>query len=278
MKAIEEIRMEVGSINEFILTKEYNRFQEFASACLEYGYIGLCYGESGVGKSLAAKYFSKWNEIIIQENLVDEITEERRKTINECRGILVTAPVTNTPKIMQNLVSLRASHYGYAYLKATGEKDIIQIAFNAGKSCPLVIVDEADRLNINSLEELRYLYDENRFGLILIGMPGIEKRLARYPQLYSRVGFCHEFNALSKDEMQFIFPKIWKSFELNYDPNHFPDVEALNTLIRFTNGNFRLVDRLFSQIKRILKLNKLDGITKEVVETARKCLVFGDPE
>lgn len=278
MKAINEIRTEVESIKEFILTKEYNRFSEFASSCLEYGYIGLCYGESGVGKSLAAKYYSKWDEIILKENIKDEITKEARKIIKECKGILITAPVTNTPKIIQNLVTVRTIHYEIAYEKANGETNISRIGFGADNHCPLVIIDEADRLNVNSLEQLRHLYDEGNFGLILIGMPGIEKRFARYPQLYSRVGFCHHFHLLGKDEMLFIFPKLWQSFGLTYNPNHFPDVEAMNNLIRFTNGNFRNVDRLFSQIKRIIKINRLDCITKEVVETARKCLVFGDPE
>ena len=40
-------------------------------------------------------------------------------------------------------------------------------------------------------------------------------------------------------------------------------------------GNFRLVQRLFSQIGRVLEINRLRTITKEVVGTARASLVIG---
>jgi DNA transposition AAA+ family ATPase len=140
----------------------------------------------------------------------------------------------------------------------------------------LILIDEADRLQLKSLEQVRAMYDENDWAIILIGMPGIEKRLARYPQLYSRVGFAHEYRPIGQEEMLFIFEHHWNKLGLELDRKNFADNEAIASIARITNGNFRLIHRLFSQIKRIMKVNELTAITKEVVEAARDCLVIGN--
>ncbi len=273
-----ELEISGKSIKEFVQTKEYKRFKEFADSVSEYRYIGICHGEAGVGKSLAASFYTKWDEKIRNETISQGITDEIRKKIKVCKGVMVTAPVSNTPKIITQAIQISISGFGYALNKSFGEVEYMKIFQNADRHCSLVIIDEADRLNINSLEAVRDMYDHLQFGLILIGMPGIEKRFSRYPQLYSRLGFSHQFNNLTEDEMRFLFPKIWKTLGYEYNPDQYPDVEAMNTIIQITGGNFRLIDRLFSQIKRIIKINKLDQISKEIVEAARNCLVIGDAE
>jgi hypothetical protein len=49
----------------------------------------------------------------------------------------------------------------------------------------------------------------------------------------------------------------------------------MTAIIRITGGNFRLVQRLFAQMARIMDINHLEHVTKEVVEVARDSLVIG---
>lgn len=139
----------------------------------------------------------------------------------------------------------------------------------------LILVDEADRLRMASLEQVRSIFDEGRIALILIGMPGLEKRLARYPQFYSRIGFVHEFRPLAAAEIRQLFERRWTPPGVRL-PSQPLDLETVATMIRITGGNFRLLNRLLTQIERILEINALHEVTKAVVEAARESLVIGE--
>lgn len=54
-------------------------------------------------------------------------------------------------------------------------------------------------------------------------MPGIDKRLSRYPQLYSRIGFAHPYRSLSAEELTFVLTRHWRRLGLTLDPEDFTD-------------------------------------------------------
>ncbi|MCG8323422.1 MAG: AAA family ATPase [Cytophagales bacterium] len=257
---------------EFIVTKTYRRFEEFCNACHKEKYIGLCYGPPGVGKTLSARYYTKRHimedqAVISFEHFPDELTT--------CRSILITPSITTTPRLLLSDIGKSEVHLNYVVSFAQYDLGVPLDQRKIADYCELIIVDEADRLKTESIEALREIYDQRDLGLILIGMPGFEKRLSRYPQLYSRIGFAHHYTTLSNAETQFILETHGKKLGIEFRFDDFTAKEALAAIIRITQGNFRLINRMLRQIERILDINDLNHINKEVVEAARECLVIG---
>jgi hypothetical protein len=86
------------------------------------------------------------------------------------------------------------------------EFDIVKVYSEQRDETPdptsLLLNDETDRLKTASLEQVRDIFDHGELGVVLIGMPGLEKRLSRDPQLSSRVGFVHAFRPLRAQEVR----------------------------------------------------------------------------
>jgi DNA transposition AAA+ family ATPase len=182
-----------------MVTREYLRYAEFCDACRDNRYIGLCYGVPGVGKTVSARHYSHWGEF---ETLVGppphRVSGMPRRESGPWRTVLYTPGVTYTPRIIErDIDAIWRAVFGLAtQLHESSEQR------PRPEPPALVIVDEADRLKTAGLEQLRDMYDRRRIGLVLIGMPGLQKRLARYQQLYSRVGFVHQYLSLGGTELQ----------------------------------------------------------------------------
>jgi len=259
---------------EFLLTKEARRFAELCDTVRRYRYIGLCYGPPGVGKTLSARHYAQWDAL--EPRLREWYWAKAPAPELLAHATIVYTPtVVNAPTTIEKHLRFLCQSLTWAIDEAVYPDDEVSRARPNHNRTELIIVDEADRLKMQSLEQLRDLYDRSNVGLILIGMPGIEKQLARYPQLYSRVGFVHQYRTLSPEELRFILAHKWERLGLTLAPGDFTDAEAMAAIARVTGGNFRLIQRLFTQIERILQINELGLITKEVVETARENLVIG---
>src|SRR5699024_2734310 len=216
----------MNNSKKFIETKEYKRFAEFCDACIKYKYIGICYGLPGVGKTLSSRYYSNWDSIqkqIAYKN-AKEIGANADEKILDARTIFYTAPAVRATKMTDEIHSI-GTRMGmvrtmYKVLNRGEEEEYSTSSF---EEIDLIIVDEIDRLKVQNLEQLTDIYDRNDIAMILIGMPGIEKRLARYPQLYSRIGFAHEFDKLSKDEIHHILEFKWEELGLSIKLEDFSD-------------------------------------------------------
>jgi DNA transposition AAA+ family ATPase len=103
----------------------------------------------------------------------------------------------------------------------------------------------------------------------------VPPQLARYPQLYSRIGFAHQYRPLDPEDVPVVLAHYWQQLGMPFDSDTTDDAAAANAITGIPGGNFRRIERLMSQIARVLEINQLDVITPDVVNAARQTLVVG---
>jgi len=266
----------------FIATKEYRRFTEFADAVRRETFIGLCYGPAGVGKTLSARRYARWDkveELLLGWGRRQDSDAAVYAALARSRTAFYTPTTTCTPKQLDHDLDQLLSRIDICVAQHRRAQTTLPCSILAGSTpavVDLLIVDEAERLTQPSLDHLRDRFDRRAMGLVLIGMPGIDRSLSRHPQLYSRIGFAHQYRPLADDELAFVLTRHWSKLGLTLDLTDFTDAQAVAAVGRITRGNFRLVHRLFTQVARVMKINNLAIITSDVIETARSTLVIGD--
>src|SRR3954454_16123774 len=271
----------------FVETLEYRRFAEFCDACRRYRYIGLCYGRPGVGKTLSARRYTRWEQV----ESCRHATAAELEGLAGLEAVLYTAAVVNTPqRVSDDIERLRRrlrdlaeeplrreeeaalervreesdrlaqeiARNGHRWVsdewaaerptEGTATRPFYERRRALGDPTRLIIVDEADRIKTVSLEQVREVFDAGDVGLVLIGIPGLEKRLARYPQFYSRIGFVHEYRSLGVPELRQLLERGWTPQGVRLVGTEEMDDEAVAAVIRITGGNFRLLDRLMTQV------------------------------
>jgi DNA transposition AAA+ family ATPase len=259
-------------------TKKHRRFTELAPTMRQHRTIGVCLGPAGVGKPLSARRHA-------HGDLADPLRQTWGPRAPSDAQVYAawarSRTVCHTPTVGGTLRALRQDR---PRMTARVESCLAQPRRRprADTRCDsrdsmsaLSMIDAAARRSTSALAHRRDRFARTPLGLRLIGMPGIDKRLARYPQLYSRVGCAHHDRPRQGDERTCVLTRHGRQRGWSLDRADFTDTQAMAAISRLTTGHFRLLHRVFVQMERTWRLNELHVITEDVVEAARSTLVMG---
>ena len=91
--------------HRFIVTKEHRRFTEFADAVRRGHTIGLCFGPAGVGKTLSARRYARWDkaqDLLTYWGPRSDSDSKIYAALAKSRTVLYTPSVLTTPRALKD--------------------------------------------------------------------------------------------------------------------------------------------------------------------------------
>jgi len=254
----------------FMETPHYLQFLEFCEVCRNHRTLGLAIGRPGVGKTAAAKRYAQWHTVEIN------LQGRQRRLLNpealaKANKLFFLPTITiSAPKLKSELTILKNRFDDSVERAIEWTSPADWAAAWRKPHAELIIVDEAHRLKYEALEQLRDLQERWNVGIVLIGDPGMDRRLERQPHFSHRVAFVHQYRQLNLDEARLFIDRKLEELGLSK-----PESDLYSVIYWYTQGNFRMLNNLFLQMARLLKINAMTEITRDLIDTAREILLFG---
>ncbi|XPV77657.1 MAG: AAA family ATPase [Desulfovibrio sp.] len=218
----------------FIETSNVARFRKaMATLCdIDKGQpgFGVVQGEAGRGKTMAAlnwhslhggiflRVWQNWTQAAFLQALAFELTGDRPFGIQRCKL-----------RIIEGLEEQQQP----------------------------IVIDEADRLHIDRVEDLRDVHDMTGCPVIMVGEEGFHAKLHARRRIYSRITQCTEFKAVTPDDV-ILFG--FQAAALNISP------EAAHQMAKISKGSFRLVYSFVQQLEEFAKAQDCNDVDQKTLK------------
>jgi len=205
--------------------------------------IGVVHGDAGLGKTFAVTYACGETGVPVVWAQVGP-----RPTLKEV-----------TEQVLSAVLGRRVQGTRYELTS--------QLRSVLAEERRLVVLDEAQNLNLEAVEQIRHVHDDlsTDFALLLVGGHGCWKTIEQYPMLRSRVQRRVRFEPLTGEEVLKYMPRYHRLYE-GADPALLLGVDR-----RFARGNLRRWAVFTEACARLIADGQIERLDEEAVDL---CLVL----
>lgn len=196
--------------------------------------MGVVYGEPGLGKTQAIKWWAFKNDaILIRCNQMMSARWLLKEILDYMSEIKPYSISDSFDEIIRNLILTPR----------------------------VLIVDEIDYLTMDknkSIEILRDIHDKTNVPVVLVGITNAHSRLKKFSHLYDRLSEIVKFERFSKADIKTIVKEL-------------SEIELTDCAIKYIYSNlnrFRQIVKVINQAETIAKANGLSSIDEILIKEA----------
>ena len=196
--------------------------------------MGLVYGEPGLGKTQAIKWWAFKNDaILIRCNQMMSARWLLKEILDYMSEIKPYSISDSFDEVIRNLILTPR----------------------------ILIVDEVDYLTMDknkSIEILRDIHDKTKVPVVLVGMTNAHSRLKKFSHLYDRLSEIVKFERFSKADIKTIVKEL-------------SEIELTDCAIKYIYSNlnrFRQIVKVINKAETIAKANGLSSIDEILIKEA----------